>query len=123
MSDSTEKCPDCQVSPGSRHKDGCDVARCTRCGKQALQCGIHRRAPVTRWTGQWPGQAECEEFGWYSYWCDPEPGEEYGKWVRCDKDHPKAGADLNRLGDAALYGQVAWSEKKERYVLTLPSLR
>jgi hypothetical protein len=45
------------------------------------------------WSGEWPGNAECREFGWYVY---GDPSVE-GYWVRCGPDHPKATEDLNRL--------------------------
>lgn len=111
-------CPDCGVSPGGQHEDGCDVARCLFTGRQRLQCDgylphalqdvphIGQPSPGCLvpvdcgrdiWTGLWPGEAECREYGWYSWFRAPEPGETYGEWVRCDPDHPEAGPDLNRL--------------------------
>jgi hypothetical protein len=45
------------------------------------------------WCGEWPGNAECREFGWYVYG-DPSVK---GYWVRCGPDHPQATEDLNRL--------------------------
>ncbi|MFA7264794.1 MAG: hypothetical protein WC054_00540 [Candidatus Nanopelagicales bacterium] len=79
-------CPDCGVEPGSRHVDGCDVARCVICGGQAfchgdeieekdgsfiLMCeNVFEPIPEENqiWTGWWPGIEECEEFGWFSRW-------------------------------------------------------
>lgn len=55
------------------------------------------------WTGQWPGEAECFEFGWYSYFGPP--------WVQCGPDHPGAGADLNRLMIEAV-----WDRERVRWV-------
>lgn len=59
------KCPDCAVDPGVRHAEGCDVARCTGCGKQRLLHG-HPGAPPewnspNIWTGEWPGDEEVSE--------------------------------------------------------------
>jgi len=55
-------CPDCGVRPGTRHQEGCDVARCVVCGEQQLQCdpaanhGLTGDAtpPMQIWTGSWP---------------------------------------------------------------------
>lgn len=77
-----EKCPDCQVAPGERHEDGCDVTRCRFTGKQQLMCGFafsfdaagaidvietndHECEPCV-WTGDWPGVKVCRDNGWYT---------------------------------------------------------
>ena len=55
-----KKCPDCAVKPGQQHDDGCDVARCLKCGGQALSCDCkHPHNDV--WKGIWPGIQECYE--------------------------------------------------------------
>jgi len=61
------------------------------------------------WTGEWPGDAECRELGFWCYW-----GPDYGErgWVRCDKDHVGARADLTRL-----MMECDWDPKARRYVL------
>lgn len=117
-------CPDCGVAPGDAHTDHCDVARCLATGRQRLQCELDLsvleelfRAPVQKpaehdcgqelWTGVWPGVAECEEFGWFSYFREPAPGERYGEWIRCGVDNPRAGADLNRLAIEGVWDTVA----------------
>lgn len=64
------------------------------------------------WTGIWPGVEECREFGWYSRWV------EGSGWVRCDKDHPGAGADLNRL-----HSEARWDAEARRFVLAAVSHR
>lgn len=98
-------CGDCAVEPGQLHRDGCDVARCARTGQQRLQCN-HDDCNTT-WTGQWPGEAECIEYGWYSFW-DQNRG-----WVRCAAGEPGAGPDLNRLAMEA-----RWDPTAQRYVKT-----
>jgi hypothetical protein len=57
------------------------------------------------WTGVWPGEKECTEFGWY---CKFIAGR---GWVRCAKDDPDARPDLNRLAVEA-----EWDPEKRRYV-------
>lgn len=75
------KCPDCQVAPGDRHQDGCDVARCAFNGRQYISCfdieklddgtydfkepTDHSCSPDT-WTGEWPGVKVCRENNWYT---------------------------------------------------------
>lgn len=114
-----EACPDCGAVIDEPHGDGCDVARCLFTGMQRLMCdGGHYRqdppgcfAPVTCgqdiWTGTWPGEAECAEFGWWSIFREPLPGEPYGAWVPCEPDHPDAVPDLNRLVIDARWDETA----------------
>jgi hypothetical protein len=99
------------------HRHGCDVERCPYCGGQLLffLCcedafdGVpdDDRLP---WTGEWPGEAECREFGWYCTWVpDNPPGE---RWVRCAPDDPGAGPNLSRLRTDAI-----WDREQKRWVL------
>jgi len=53
-----QHCPDCAVKIGTEHVAGCDVARCLRCGGQALSCNC-KTAANDIWTGMWPGIQEC----------------------------------------------------------------
>jgi hypothetical protein len=99
-------CPDCGVNPGENHKSGCDVERCPACGRQRLSCGCRTKRKPLPWTGEWPGVAECREFGWYAY-C---PGDGSG-WHPCTKDHPGAKEDLNLL-----YVQARWNPRLGRFV-------
>lgn len=48
-------CPDCGVPPGYLHLEGCDVERCSVCGRQRLmyECPGHDRL-AARWRGAWP---------------------------------------------------------------------
>lgn len=48
------KCPDCHAEPGKPHQDGCDIARCTICGKQRITCE-HGTSNVG-WGEFWSGQ-------------------------------------------------------------------
>lgn len=70
------------------------------------------------WTGEWPDKEACRQLGLYCYWGDRETGEPIehgvsrpGKWVPCDKDHPKASEDLNRL-----YTTAKWDRHQRRWV-------
>lgn len=96
---SERRCPDCCASPGEPHSPGCDVERCTVCGGQTLTCGgcggLHD--PVAaRWTGEWPGDAECRARGW---WCQDGygPHHRWGSFCPCGPDDPGAMLDKNRL--------------------------
>lgn len=126
-----DACPDCGVSPGEPHEDGCDVARCLFTGRQRLMCDGNEGLPHVMqdvphidqpipggyvpvdcgrdiWTGLWPGEAECREYGWYAWFRAPGPGEgAYGIWERCGPDHPEAGPDLNRLILACTWDRAA----------------
>ena len=89
-------CPDCGVSLGRKHKNGCDVERCPHCGGQALGCvGFDpddpRREP---WTGKWPGEADCERLGFF---------------VNGDRSLP----DINRL-----FAECIWNVDLQRWELT-----
>lgn len=104
-------CHDCGVSPKDLHKDGCDVERCAYCGFQAISCGCDESdyASLERlvWTGEWPGDSECREFGWYSKLI-PDVG-----WICCQKDDEGASEDLNRLCIDA-----KWDRELRRFVRT-----
>ena len=54
------------------------------------------------WTGEWPGVAECREFG---LWCYGPP------WIPCSKEHPRATEDMNRLVQSCV-----WSKEQRRWV-------
>jgi hypothetical protein len=100
-------CGDCGAKPGQPHTDGCDVARCLQTGLQRLSCGEDHDCGHEVWTGRWPGEAECQEFGWWSVF-DCARG-----WMRCDRDTPGAGPDLNRLIGS---GEAVWDREQQRWV-------
>lgn len=99
------KCPDCGVEPGQAHLEGCDVERCPTCGGQYISCG-HTAPHRLPWSGEWPGVAECREFGWYALF-SPSDG-----WVRCGADQSGAHPDLNRL-----HTDATWDRQAKRFVL------
>jgi hypothetical protein len=59
-----------------------------------------RRLP---WTGEWPGEAEAREYGFFCYW--------NGHWTRCSADHPGARPDLTRLIE-----ECRWDSERQRWV-------
>jgi hypothetical protein len=66
-----ETCPDCHVTPGQPHDDGCDNARCTACGKQRITCT--HGASDTGWGQIWNGPEEnTVSGGSYTRLADPE---------------------------------------------------
>ena len=105
-------CPRCHTQPGCLHFPGCSVEQCPYCGHQLLSCccdglGIGEVPADDRlpWTGRWPGEVECEEFGWFA---EAVPG----GWKPVDgKPGPKAIPDLNRLR-----AEARWDRKHKRFV-------
>lgn len=57
------------------------------------------------WSGEWPGWAECREYGFFARWRDG------GGWVPCRGDHPEAIGDLNTLLSLA-----RWDGERKRFV-------
>lgn len=118
--DEAADCYDCGVEAGQRHKGGCDIARCLYTGQQRLACNGRHDCGNDAWTGVWPGEAECIEFGWYSKWVDdagkliepPDYLQRRGHWVETTADDPDGSPDLNRLEEEA-----RWDRKAERWVL------
>ena len=63
-----QPCGDCGVRPGAEHLPGCDIAACSVCGGQRLQCEMVGSCPdhdaaFARWTGLFPGVAESTALG------------------------------------------------------------
>lgn len=129
-------CQDCGAAIGEQHRRGCDVERCPACGGQAISCDCaygghpemddpnspdptdeqykawdaefeakwgHRRMP---WTGEWPGDAECREYGWYARMIPGKTG-----WHTCSPADPGAQLDLNRL-----VATCDWDAESQRFV-------
>lgn len=97
-------CHDCAATPGELHGEGCDIERCPDCGGQIISCGCeeitHDRIP---WDGEWPGVKECRELDLWCRWGPP--------WIPCDRNHPDATEDLNRLHEVAV-----WSADERRWI-------
>lgn len=117
---SDRSCNDCGAAVGTPHEVGCDVARCMWTGGQRIQCDSGLAAECCKvmkgagrsdlavdlayhlslddpehdcgrdiWTGEWPGDSDAREMDIWTRWGPP--------WIECDKDHPDARPDLNRL--------------------------
>lgn len=65
-----------------------------------------RRMP---WTGEWPGDAECREYGFWCFWDGGRPKGE--GWVSCDPGKEGAVPDLNRLA-----ATCDWDAETRRWV-------
>lgn len=113
MSKSTlDSCPDCGTPPGHLHEDYCDIERCPDCGLQFLSCGCAQplRFPRLAWTGKYPGEVECREYGFWARWV---PGQ---GWVAAPGDSSTDSTlvpDLNRL-----YRECFWDQQRGRFVLS-----
>lgn len=64
-------------------------------GWQWISCDEDHDHGSQIWTGVWPGEAECREFGWLT---------------------PEGGPDLNRLMANAQGGWVVWNKTLGRWV-------
>jgi hypothetical protein len=53
------------------------------------------------WTGEYPGCEACRQF---DLWCRWQDG---NGWVACDREHPEAREDLNRLHQVARWHPTA----------------
>ena len=67
----------------------------------------HRRM---LWTGEWPGQLECREYGWWAVFGPGLNPPQIG-WVSVPEGTPGASEDLNRL-----YRECDWDQEKQRMV-------
>ena len=98
-------CPDCGVKPKEKHRKNCDVARCSECGFQRLMCG-HKKGDGGKWEGEWPGLAECREFGLYSRFG-------VNGWeVGLEATDEGVSEDLNTLTIMGARGELVWDKKR-----------
>jgi hypothetical protein len=109
-------CGDCGVKPGEPHHPGCDMERCSACGRQRITCSAAippcrgRHDPLfSRWTGFGAGELEAIAMGYLCRWerdpNNPVPGD----WAFDDG----VSADLNRFfADRALVRTFLVKPKK-----------
>lgn len=109
--ETTRECFDCGTRLATLHKPGCDIEQCPNCGRQFISCPCPPKLKRKRlpWTGEFPGTAECLEFEWYSRWVTGRG------WVRCLRDDPGAGPDINRLHEEAQWDRLAGRFVKKTY--------
>jgi len=66
-----------------------------------------RRMP---WTGEWPGEAECREFGFWSVF-GPDLSPPQVGWISVSAETPGATEDLNRLNR-----ECDWDPERQTWV-------
>lgn len=115
ITEKVDSCFDCGAGLGELHAHGCDVERCPYCGGQMISCFCDDSFPDgvpdkdrMPWDGFWPGDRECEEYGWYAR--VPRNGE-MGGWIPCGPEEPGAQPDINRLRVEA-----RWDRALKRWV-------
>jgi hypothetical protein len=109
-------CPKCGAAPGELHAPGCLWEQCPRCGKivGGCSCSLSEDWPPPEgdripWAGEFPGAAECREFGWY---VKSVPG---GCWRPCNPGELGDIPDLNRLMREAVWDRVGKRWRKPRW--------
>ncbi|MGW0898396.1 YgjP-like metallopeptidase domain-containing protein [Streptomyces goshikiensis] len=101
----TDTCPKCHTRPGNLHTNWCTLARCAFTGTQRSGCHHPSTMCLTLWTGRWPGDDECREYGFYY-----QPGS--GGTDPCNADDEGAVPDLNRL-----HAECVWDPTQQRMIL------
>lgn len=112
QTESVGSCTGCGVKPGQPHINGCDLEVCASCGQQKIGCECENNINLSSvpWSGEFPGLAECREFGFY---CINIPAT---GWVPCEIDEPGAREDLNRLADEVHFGRIVWSVEQAKFI-------
>jgi hypothetical protein len=101
-------CPDCGVSIGDIHQEGCDISRCKIHGNQLLKClFLHESNDCrpTKFSGYFPGTEEAIERGWFSYL------DKTKTWIKCEASHPEASPDINKV-----LIELEWNSEQEKFV-------
>ena len=144
--DDKRPCTDCQVLPGSIHKDGCDVERCRICGGQAISCDciyifhgldadtmeashpdIYRNGPTEQMSRAF--DEYVDKFGGRLPWTGVWPGvaecQEFGwysklvpgeGWKRVEDKNDKDATE--DLNRLGMSNECYWSPKDGRYLLS-----
>lgn len=134
------ECPDCGAEIGSRHRPGCDIERCPRCGRQAISCAciyevcgldqntletdapeIFHHGPTPEMTATWEREWGARAIPWSGLWPGIKECQEYGLyaklvpgrgWVPCAPSDPEASEDLNTL-----VTRGKWDVDTQRWVI------
>ena len=96
------RCRDCDAAPGELHMDGCCVAECPRCKRQALCCHCEDW-PEVEWRGT-PYSHEVMSIahrnGWFSGRVDtPLAPNGVWMWQPMEPGTPDSGPDVNLIGE------------------------
>ena len=103
----------CGAKPGESHApSGCDYEICWGCGRISCECDRRSRRK-TVWRGEYPGAAECREFGFFCYQ-KPLPNGGW-RWTPCDAEQEGATEDVMRLQCS---GEAEWNPAVQRWVRT-----
>jgi len=106
-----EHCPDCGVTIGEFHHEGCDIEPCPLCGLQYDGCDCKPSevyaAERVRFAGYCAGEAECVEYGMFIKLLPDKSGH-----VSCSADDDGAYLDYNRL-----FEEGAWDAVNRKWLM------
>lgn len=104
------------MEPDTLERDHPDVYRHGPTSQMLEQWDLQWGADRVPWSGEWPGNAEAQEYGFWCRWGDGTDGFPVGgPWVPCGPNDPGAVPDLNRL-----YTECVWSVEQKRMVKRSP---
>ena len=95
----------CGINPATMERDHPDIYRNGPTEAMYQQWDKAWGDRRTRWTGVWPGEAECVEYGWYAKLVAGVG------WQSCTADDPEAHPNLNRL-----VLECVWDVNQQKFV-------